>query len=567
MKRYLFSIFCLCLFIAHAKALDFYVSTTATGNGNGSIENPWQLQQALNSPAAITSPTDTIRIWIRGGVYLNMFNSQTSFNCFTNGTATSPIIFRNYQKERVTIDGQLQYSLYLGYDNCSYTWFWGLEVTNSMSTDRNHDIPGSITCSAENIKFINMVVHDTGSGLDTWKTAKNTEVYGCILYHIGNNLDNNGNLEGHGHGMYVQNDTVGIRMLHNNIIFSTYGYGMKVWQTTTTSAIGNLDIRNNIVFNGGAASDNLGGVGNNSRTHNFFVVSNSVNNPVTNTVIKNNYTFSGTNTPRPPVNAFGLNYGVTGMTLDSNFLTGQTRLGFNNTPVFDASVKDNHIIAGIPVVYGYYLWGFNPVDFPQNSYLPTQPTSGLDYFVLPNKYETGLSHVVIYNWSGASTVQLNLSNVGLSPGDSFELVQAMDFYNDIIVDTFPAIGIINVPMTGHTFEHAVGASKQPVSQFPEFGVFILRKKQTSATTGISMIYAGDNPCIAPNPSNGKFTFNSNGQSDLIQVFTLRGEMIYSLGGSSMPTSLDIDLTPFGKGVYFLKKIENNALQTYKVVIE
>lgn len=70
--------------------------------------------------------------------------------------------------------------------------------------------------------------------------------------------------------MYLQNDTFGTKLIHNNIVFNTFGNGIKIWQTTTTAPIGNFDIRNNILFNGGSASENLGGVGNNSRTHNFL---------------------------------------------------------------------------------------------------------------------------------------------------------------------------------------------------------------------------------------------------------------------------------------------------------
>lgn len=64
----------------------------------------------------------------------------------------------------------------------------------------------------------------------------------------------------------------------------------------------------------------------------------------------------------------GLNYEVQNLVLDSNYLTCQTRLGFNNTPVFNASVLGNKIIAGIPDVYGYYLWGFTDTDYPQNTF-------------------------------------------------------------------------------------------------------------------------------------------------------------------------------------------------------
>lgn len=550
--------------LIHTQAASFYVSTAANASGDGSFDAPWRLQTALNHPVAL-HPGDTV--WIKGGVYTNAFDTQTSFSCRTNGSANAPIIFRNYQNERVTIDGQLQYSLYLGLGNCSYTWFWGLEVTNSASTDRNHDIPGSVTCTAENIKFINMIVHDTGSGLDTWKTAANAETYGCIIYHIGNNLNNGGNLEGHGHGMYLQNDTVGTKIIHNNIIFSTYGYGMKVWQTTNTAALGNFDIQHNIVFNGGAASENMGGVGNNARTHNFFVVSNSVNNPVSNTVIKHNYTFSGINTPRPPVNAFGLNYGVKNMTLDSNYLTCQTRLGFNNTPIFEASVKDNKIIGGIPAVYGIYLWGFSSTDFPQNTYVPNMPDAGLEYFVTPNKYETGRGHIAIYNWDSLATVPVNISSIGLQVGDQYELVNVMDYFNDIISGTYDSTGIIMVPMTGHTFAQAIGSMQAPVDQFPTFGAFVVRKKAGQITSVIREQVSANQILVAPNPSNGIFTISIYGNISAIAVFNMLGEKIYGVEQLKQQESIEIDLSSLPRGVYFLRGQNGNAFQTHRIITQ
>lgn len=546
------------------RAGSFYVSSTALSTGSGSISNPWQLQTALNHPPALKAG-DTV--WILGGVYTNSFDAQTSFSCRTNGTASAPIIFRNYNNERVTIDGQQTYSLYFNLGSCSYTWFWGIEVTNSYSTDRNHDIGGSITCTAENIKLINMIVHDMGSGMESWKTAKNAEIYGCLIYHIGNNLNNNGNMEGHGHGMYLQNDTVGTKIIHDNIVFSTYGYGIKVWQTTTTSALGNFDIQRNIVFNGGAASENLGGVGNNSRTHNFFVVANGVNNPVYNTVIKHNYTYSGINTPRPPVNAFGLNYGVKNMILDSNYLTCQTRLGLNNTPIFDASVKGNTIIGGISAVYGVYLWGFAQTDYTQNTYIQDIPTKGLEYFVIPNKYEKGRAHIAIYNWDSVESVQINISNSGLKEGEQYELINAMDYYNDTIIGTYTPNGIITVPMAGHTFAQAVGSKQIPFSQFPKFGAFVLRKKAIQQPNGISENTTTPHLTITPNPSTGIFSINNAGDITSSVIFNILGEKVYEFDSSTYQTRYEIDLSSLPKGIYFLRFIKGNTLQATKIIIQ
>ncbi|NOT35923.1 MAG: T9SS type A sorting domain-containing protein [Saprospiraceae bacterium] len=576
MKQVLITTIYVTLLVTKGFALDFYVSPLATGSGDGSIGNPWKLQQALSSPLAITNPKDTIWIWLRVGTYTNTFNSQTSFSCFTNGTSKAPIIFRNYKNERATIDGKLPCTLIFGQGNCSYTWFWGIEILNSDSSDRDHSNVnrlGNVYCTAENIKFINLIVHDMGSGLDSWKTAYNSEIYGCIVYNIGNNLLNVNNWEGHGHGMYLQNDTIGTKSIHNNIIFSTFGNGIKVWQTTTTDAIGNFDIQRNIIFNGGAASENLGGPNNNSRTHNFFVVSNSKNNPIRNTVIKHNYTFAGTNIPRPPVNAFGLNYGVDNLTLDSNYITCQTRLGFNNTPVFKASVNGNKIIAGIPANYGYYLWGFTDIDFPQNTYVPAQPSSGLEYFVLPNKYERDRAHIAIYNWAGSDYVQINVSNSGLQAGDIFELVNLMDYYNDITTDTLSATGIISVPMTGHTFAPVIGSKKNPVSQFPTFGVFMIRKIGKSITTNIVKNQSNGFLKIYPNPSssvcNISFSMDHPGDFNLAITDILGKPMVcqntfnYNQGNQE----IQLNTKDLQKGTYLILIHTGSSIMSAKFLKE
>ncbi len=110
MKKLQF-LFVFVISLLDANAASFYVSSTATAFGIGSFNDPWQLQVALNHPAALL-PGDTV--WLRGGVYTNAFDAQTSFSCRTHGTADAPIIFRNYKDERATIDGTLLYSLYLG---------------------------------------------------------------------------------------------------------------------------------------------------------------------------------------------------------------------------------------------------------------------------------------------------------------------------------------------------------------------------------------------------------------------------------------------------------------------
>src|SRR5512143_2513470 len=109
---------------------DFYVSptgTTGTGVGTGTVSNPWALQTALSQPAAV-HPGDTI--WLRGGTYTGAFTS------YLTGTSSQPIVVRAYPGERATLDGNI-YPSGLGpaantlQVEGEYTWYWGLEITNS----------------------------------------------------------------------------------------------------------------------------------------------------------------------------------------------------------------------------------------------------------------------------------------------------------------------------------------------------------------------------------------------------------------------------------------------------
>lgn len=463
------------LYASLCNASAFYVSSTAAATGNGSFENPWQLQTAFNHPKSLL-PGDTV--WIREGVYTNSINApglgMVSFMCNTKGTAPLPIIFRNYNNERVTIDANENYAaLCFMPEACSYTWIWGIEVMSSSTKDRGYTPQGpasvsrgNIYCNAPGIKFVNMVIHDLGDGLELWSNAIDNESYGNIIYNTGNDESTGG----HGHGIYGQNGDEGTKKIHNNIFFSSYGFNVRLW--STNQSVNNFDIRNNILFNGGSSSQVE------SRKHNFFIVSNNPKSPIRNLLMKHNYTYSGITTTTGSCNTIGANYGSVNMRLDSNYFSGQLRLA---GPFTDFSANGNFVFGGTDLPYirvDPALAADNSFrdQWANSTFQENEPTEGLDYFVIPNKYEPGMANIAVYNWGNAETVEVDISDAGLQPGDKYELVNVMDYYNDIITGEYTVAGTIEVPMTGHTFAQAIGSSKPPVSQFPKFGVFVLRKK-------------------------------------------------------------------------------------------
>jgi hypothetical protein len=80
----------------------FYVAPNGSPNGNGSINNPWDLQTALNQPPPVL-PGSTI--YLRGGTYIGKFTSRLL------GTASAPIVVRSYPDEWAKLDGYVRTTL------------------------------------------------------------------------------------------------------------------------------------------------------------------------------------------------------------------------------------------------------------------------------------------------------------------------------------------------------------------------------------------------------------------------------------------------------------------------
>src|SRR5437660_8680535 len=98
-----------------------YVASIRSASGDGSAGKPWDLATALAQPSAV-QPGDTI--WLRAGTYRGAFTSRLT------GTASAPIIVRQYPGERATIDGNLVL-------RGAYAWYWGFEITSSVVAPQN----------------------------------------------------------------------------------------------------------------------------------------------------------------------------------------------------------------------------------------------------------------------------------------------------------------------------------------------------------------------------------------------------------------------------------------------
>ncbi|MBK8540623.1 MAG: hypothetical protein IPL60_11530 [Ardenticatenia bacterium] len=394
-------------------AAEFFVAAAASGSGDGSLERPWTLQQALSQPASLKAGG---LVWLRGGTYAATWKTdpslgRISFSCGTHGTAEAPIVFRNYRDERVTIDGEANEVVLFAQD-CSFTWFWGLELMSSapVRTPSRSYIYGT----APDLKFINMFLHDMADGIDLWTTATNAELYGSLVYH--NGWDETNGATGTASTPRTRRASSVSRTTSSSASTATTSRSgpptssstISCWRATSSSTAARSEYA--------------------SRKFNFFVVGNNPSAPARNLVVRNNYTFAGNTTTTPACNAFGPNYGATDLILEDNYLLGQFRVG---GPYVNCSIRRNHILGGTAL--GFITGtGFDRADYPDNVYAQEPPTSGAEVFVPPNVYEPGRANVAIYNWGGADTVDVAADTLGLATGDRYQLIHAMDFYKDII---------------------------------------------------------------------------------------------------------------------------------------
>jgi hypothetical protein len=406
----------------------------------------------------------------------------------------------------------------------SHTIYRDFEVTNSNPASRvvqgTYIFPPrggqGITVHGPNTKFINLVIHDTEQGIGFWVAAVDAEVYGCIIY-------NNGFVDsgrGHGHGLYIQNQT-GTKYVRDVISVNNFGTGMK--------AFGEGGYAIGVTFDGVMSFNNgspavyptspavvSGSISALSRANGVLVGTGT--QPADRLTITNSYLYT------PPGTAGGdLRLGYQGIvnnriTITNNYVSaGIGALNLENWS--DTTVTGNtfHMTnSSTQAFYPYLATSLRPpgstFNWNNNTYLdevtPQEPnfgpfafngprltfnqwkqTTGFDSqsqyslgrpvgvktFVRPNQYEAGRAHIAVYNWDLRPTVNVDVSGI-LPIGAQYEVRSAQNYSGPpVLTGTYDG-QLLPVPMTGLTVAPLIGLSFTPVSTAPEFNVFVLIKK-------------------------------------------------------------------------------------------
>ncbi|MCU1263519.1 MAG: hypothetical protein JWO80_6404 [Bryobacterales bacterium] len=522
----------LILIAAPGLATNFYVAPSGSSSGTGSISQPWSLAAALAQPAAV-KPGDTI--WLRGGTYRGNFSGNL------NGSSTSPIIVRQYPGERATIDGAPggtgNTALTI---NGSWTWYWGFEVMNSAGV-RSTGTTGSgglngwgINVYGTNVKCINMVVHDNDQGFGFWSQADGSEVYGNVIYNNGWMAPD----RGHGHGIYAQNQN-NTKLIQDNVIFNQFSHGIHGY--TSGGYLNNIYMAGNISFNNGYLE---GGFERN------ILIGSDTSVVAQSPSLVSNYTYF-TPARGSGENNLGLTQGCTNATVTNNYFAGGTALHLNCS---SASVSGNTF---------YDTAGSTP-SYPNNTYYSaSNPPTGVKVFVRPNTYETGRGNIAVFNWSHSSSVGVDLSSI-LTPGASFEIRDAENFWGAPVVSGVYSGGVVQVSMSGLSVAQPIGSvPAAPVPTAPEFGAFIVLSTNSGSGTGtpdtIPPTVAIASP-VAGQTVSGTVTLTATA-SDNVQVAGVQYKLDGTdLGGeqSSPPYSLSWSTTGASNGAHTLTAVARDS---------
>ena len=471
---------------------DFYVSPDGRWSGDGSRDRPWDLKTALSHPSRVR-PGDTI--WLRGGTYRGVFVSRLT------GTAEAPIRVRQYAGERAIVDGGDSGGSGIFVVSGAYTWYWGFEVMSSNSdrvsaqvtswpTDlaRGEAVQIEQTAgSGVGVKFINMVVHDARQGFSFWKEAVDAEIYGCLIY-------NNGWIgpdRGHGHGIYTQNQT-GRKTIADNVVFNNFGYGVHAYGSSA-AYLNNFTFQGNAAFNngapngeptpnifvgGGASARGIAALDNMTYCRPFHATTARFGSDAANGDLRlEGNTFVGFTSVRNWAHVLVANNTFIGSTTVAEFappdrgMVSKTSVWDRNRYVSqEARWQPFALVASSPRGLAFPDWR-KATGFDAASLYVRGVPSGTRVFLRPNRYEEGRAHIVIYDWTGASSVGVDPRGV-LRSGDQYEIRDAQRFFGPPVASGVYRGSPIRVPLQPRGSARP-GKDRASGSSGPEFSVFVL----------------------------------------------------------------------------------------------
>lgn len=469
-------------------AKEFHVAVDGTPEGDGSINNPWDVTTAFGNyiagevyPNPDVNPGDII--WMHGGNY-DTAAETSAYKTFLVGTQDKPIIIRAYGDGPVDIHISTSSTDFV---SSAYNWFWGLEPNTKNANRTNvqgsyERIPG-FSLDMPGHSVINCVLSDMGHpAIGAWGDMADGEIYGTIIWGTGHYEVGTGTPI-RGSAIYAQNVSELQRKIRDVITFRSFNNGVKPYteegKTDNFHIEGTIGFKNNanpIIVSAGSSNpiQNLNVINNytwEEEDHQNSVVSlgnayaPAINNNLT---VQGNYFVSmGRATGGPLIINQWDNLTVKDNTLVTRFtydytesprlftfMHSDTDVGFewNNNKYFgarDESIGNDNLINiytdyttnFLADLHLYTLQGWQDYTAASttlttadvsSTWTRNYPTDNV-VFVRPNLYERGRGHIVIYNWENLDEVLVDISNLGLDEGEAFEVRDVQNYYGPIVL--------------------------------------------------------------------------------------------------------------------------------------
>lgn len=582
--------------IGNVQAKGLHVTVDGVTRASGDIDSPMSLEWAF---ASLNRAGDTILI--HGGDYYG------NFNCWASGDENNPLVIMPYNNEVVRIigTGSSENTLSLNGNWCVVRDLIITQTQRDRVSISNHSWPDDVnteqgvTLVGRGLKFINNIIHDVYSNgiLGSGSNGVDAEVSGNIIFNTGWI----GSENGHGHGMYLQNNE-GTKKTRKNIIFNTYGHGIQFY-TTGGQQLNGINIEQNIVFNAGAPAveSGLGSM------RNMMLGGDAA---VDNLVVRENYSYMADNSTGTGMQV-GYNSISESCRIEENYIAGGNKVFVfyrfksgviqNNTIIGDSNELLNSVYFPADVsIRGEYNWNLNSyyadeekffdannnktldfegwqnqVDVDENSNLKTASAKPNMATVIPNDYQEGRGHVVVYNWENRDEVSVDLGDV-LTRGETYTVYDVENIFEPLVTGTYNGSGV-SIPMNSSKIIQPAGNGVYPISHTSsEFGVFLVTKTTSASrvptsTVETSVDQQSQEMRVYPNPSstffNCDFVAENSGLAS-IQLIDLSGRSVISREQSIFrgENKIVLDVSGLNEGIYILSVSYDGKTKTTKVKV-
>ncbi|OOG74853.1 T9SS type A sorting domain-containing protein [Algoriphagus sp. A40] len=504
MLRYLVVLFVLSLAVPVQASKKFAAPTGSAGNTGISPDQAWTLAFALGNSSPLV-PGDTLVL--TDGIFEGNFTSTIS------GTSEKPIVILAQNEGKAIIDVGKQRTSGTGLIiNGSYTWFVGIHVTSSSLIKKSDASNGfapipyesGISVFGDNNKIINCWIYDVvGGGLELWRSGRNLEVYGSVIFNNGSQDVSRGT----GHGMYIQHDQPAQpKVIENNFVFQNASQGINIYTTNPENS--GVVAKRNVSFNTGVIATfdplvfrpphNLSIGSQNNVSSEMEVISNLFYTDLqggrlsTNEV--SNVTIGRTYTPNHDISfndniVFGGRNQVEfqpleGLSFQRNRLLNSHGSFFaflGNSSSFPNSFWDSNVYSNLANTakpfqgLNFQEWKSEYFPFDKVSTYSTAPANSKEVLITQNKYDPSRFHVSILSFTDAERVELNFSD--------FEEFKNFDFEIRDVQNPFDPNQKVSGIFNGSSISFPMNWTKslkpkgnmpfQPVHTDLTFGTFLL----------------------------------------------------------------------------------------------